>query len=207
FLKRAGTFIHASMVVVWFLLYFPSGDYESRIEAEKDRVKDLQEKKEAKVTLDDEEKKTLENAEDEMNRLHMEWKKQSVLGRVGQVIEPSVKPLGWDWRVGMAALASFPAREVMVGTLGIIFGVGKGDMEDEDYRDALHQRLREAGVFSIPVAMSVMVFFALCCQCVSTLVVIKRETNSWGWPIFTFVYMTVLAYIGALVTYQIGSLF
>jgi ferrous iron transport protein B len=207
FLKRAGTFILASMIVVWALLYFPSGNFEQAIAQEKSKVEDLQEKKEAKQPLNEEEKKALEDAEDEMNRLHMEWKKQSVLGRVGQVIEPAVKPLGWDWRVGMAALASFPAREVMVGTLGIIFGVGKGDMEDEDFRDALHGHLRESGVFSVPVALSVMVFFALCCQCVSTLVVIKRETNSWGWPIFTFMYMTVLAYVAALVTYQIGILF
>ena len=67
--------------------------------------------------------------------------------------------------------------------------------------------MRDDPVFTVPVALSVLVFFALCCQCVSTLVVIKRETNSWRWPIFTFVYMTTLAYVGAFLTYQIGSLF
>ena len=118
-------------------------------------------------------------------------------------------------RIGMAALASFPAREVMVGTLGIIFGEGTGDADDEEYQDALRKGLVEARregqpdrrAFSVPVALSVLVFFALCCQCVSTLVVIKRETASWRWPIFTFVYMTVLAYLGALATFQIGQLF
>ncbi len=139
-----------------------------------------------------------------------------MLGQVGQAIEPVVEPLGWDWRIGMAALASFPAREVMVGTLGIIFGPGEGDInKDKKYRSALEKALheehwpgdRERKVFTVPVALSVMVFFALCCQCVSTLVVIKRETNSWRWPIFTFVYMTCLAYAGAFVTYQVGQWF
>jgi ferrous iron transport protein B len=114
----------------------------------------------------------------------------------------------------MAALASFPAREVMVGTLGLIFSEGEGDAGDEEFRAALGDRLRAATwdnsdrrLFSVPVALSVMVFFALCCQCVSTLAVIKRETNSWGWPVFTFVYMTALAYLGALAVYQVGTLF
>ena len=115
----------------------------------------------------------------------------------------------------MAAIASFPAREVMVGTLGIIFGEGDVDLEEDGVRDAMGDTLRKArrpgdadrAIFSVPVALSVMVFFALCCQCVSTLAIIKRETNSWRWPIFTFVYMTVLAYVGALLTYQIGILF
>ena len=120
----------------------------------------------------------------------------------------------------MAALASFPAREVVVGTLGIIYNLGKVDSDEiRDAADAgdteLSRALRDAKwdddstrpVFSVPVALSIMVFFALCCQCASTLAVIRRETNSWRWPVFTFVYMTALAYLGALVTYQAGMLF
>jgi ferrous iron transport protein B len=137
---------------------------------------------------------------------------------MGRGLEPAVRPLGWDWRIGMAALASFPAREVVVGTLGIIYNQGK--IESDDIRDAEHagetrlgRALRDAvwddeparKVFTVPVALSLMVFFALCCQCVSTLAVIRRETNSWKWPAFTFIYMTVLAYLGAMVVYQVGS--
>ena len=130
------------------------------------------------------------------------------------MLEPIVEPLGWDWRIGMAAVASFPAREVMVGTLGIIFNQGQGDAGADDYRSRLGKHLtnqtwdNDPGrpLFTVPVALSVMVFFALCCQCASTLAVIKRETNSWAWPAFTFVYMTVLAYLGALGVFQVGNM-
>jgi ferrous iron transport protein B len=213
FLKRAGTFILASMILVWALLYFPSGAYETQIDELTEKVEAGREKGEE---LTPAEEKEIEQAEQEIKEQRIAWKKQSVLGQIGQAIEPVVEPLGWDWRIGMAALASFPAREVMVGTLGIIFGPGEGDInKDKQYRSALENALHEEHwpgdperkVFTVPVALSVMVFFALCCQCVSTLVVIKRETNSWRWPIFTFVYMTCLAYGGAFVTYQVGQWF
>ena len=133
----------------------------------------------------------------------------------GKAIEPVVRPLGWDWQIGMAALASFPAREVVVGTLGIIYNQGEGDAgrrrgsRRAAGRDAARgdagTTSRTQPVFTVPVALSLMVFFALCCQCASTLAVIRARRNSWRWPVFTFVYMTVLAYVGALVVYQIGS--
>jgi ferrous iron transport protein B len=118
----------------------------------------------------------------------------------------------------MSAIASFPAREVIVGTLGIVYDQGeveeKGYFEDENVAETpLGKTIREEwskdpeyGKYRIPVALGLLVFFALCCQCVSTLAVIRRETRSWAWPAFTFTYMTVLAYIGALVTFQIGRL-
>ncbi|MCX7701687.1 MAG: hypothetical protein N2039_12495, partial [Gemmataceae bacterium] len=148
-----------------------------------------------------------------------QWRRQSWLGRAGRLVEPLVRPLGWDWRIGMAVLASFPAREVVVGTLGIVYNVGAVDVAevaeaDDPGTTTLGQALRDAvwdddpsrPVFSVPTALSIMVFFALCCQCASTLAVIRRETRSWFWPAFTFVYMTALAYLGALLTYQIASL-
>ena len=134
----------------------------------------------------------------------------SILGRVGQGIEPVFKPLGWDWRIGVGVLASFPAREVIIATLGTIYSLG-GDVDEEStsLRETLQAATWPDGrrVFNIPVALSIMVFFALCAQCVSTLMVIRRETNSWRWPVFSFVYMTVLAWIGAFVTYQVGMQF
>jgi ferrous iron transport protein B len=129
------------------------------------------------------------------------------------VIEPVVRPLGWDWRLGCAALASFPAREVVLGTLGVIYNLGDVDPGAEDGASALERKLRAATwdgtdrkVFTLPVALSIMVFFALCAQCASTLVVIGRETRSFFWPAFTFVYMTVLAWLAACATYQLGTL-
>jgi ferrous iron transport protein B len=138
--------------------------------------------------------------------------RQSILGRLGRLVEPVVRPLGWDWRLGCAAIASFPAREVVLGTLAVIYNLGDVDPGEEEGGTALVRRLRAATwdgtnrkVFTLPVALSIMVFFALCAQCASTLVVIGRETNSWLWPIVTFTYMTVLAWLGAFATYQIGT--
>jgi ferrous iron transport protein B len=167
-------------------------------------------------------RRTVDPAEEMARPIESEWKRQSYLGRLGRAIEPVVRPLGWDWRIGVAALASFPAREVVVGTLGIIYKVGKVESDEvlkldkEDFADnELARALQEAEwegqpgrkVFTVPTALSLMVFFALCCQCASTLAVIRRETRSWFWPAFTFAYMTVLAYLGALAVYQIGQLF
>jgi ferrous iron transport protein B len=163
---------------------------------------------------------TEERAEVEAQQAEVEhqiaaaYQRNSILGRMGRAIEPAVRPLGWDWRIGCAAIASFPAREVVMGALGVIYNLGKGvDVGNDSDRDRLAGRMQAARwddtgerVYNIPVALSIMVFFALCAQCASTLVVIRRETNSWRWPAFTFVYMTALAYLGAFATYQIGML-
>ncbi len=125
-----------------------------------------------------------------------------------------MKPLGWDWRIGCAVLASFPAREVVVGTLGVIYELGDEiEVDDDESRSKLEHALQQATwpdtgapVFTIPVALSLMVFFSLCAQCASTLAVIKRESGSWGWMIFTFCYMTGIAYIGAWLTTIIARL-
>jgi ferrous iron transport protein B len=138
---------------------------------------------------------------------------QSYLGRVGHFIEPAVRPLGWDWRIGCAAIASFPAREVVVATLGILYDVGDEiDVDDDDSRGRLQAALYSAKwegtdrpVFTLATALSIMVFFALCAQCAATLAVIRRETNSWRWPAFTFAYMTILAYVAAWATYQTAT--
>jgi ferrous iron transport protein B len=113
----------------------------------------------------------------------------------------------------MAAIASFPAREVIVGTMGLIYDVGEVDTKDEEKTAGLKQAVRKEwegdpvrGKYAVAVALSVMVFMALCLQCVSTLAVTRRETRSWAWPAFTFAYMTTLAYLGALVTFQVGRL-
>jgi ferrous iron transport protein B len=200
FLFRAGTLILASMILIWALLYFPGGSgYDYQIEQLKAKAAEATGKDRGALDQD-------------VSRLRGEWKRQSLLGRLGKTVEPAVEPLGWDWRIGTAALASFPAREVVVGTLGILYDVGEDDEEQTGLKEQLQaarwdESTAKAGnlVFTLPVALSLMVFFALCCQCVSTLVIMRRETNSWRWPVFTFTYMTALAYLGALLVYQIGS--
>jgi ferrous iron transport protein B len=203
FIARAGTVIFAVTIVVWALAYYPRS--EDRVAAEIASQR-------ARLTADGEalaEFDTPENLARLEASLHQRY---SILGRAGQWIEPVVRPLGWDWRIGCAAIASFPAREVVLGVLGVIYQLGpEVDLGADEDQNRLRQQLREARwddtgepVYNLPVALSIMVFFALCAQCDATLAVIRRETNSWRWPVFTFAYMTALAYVGALVTYQVG---
>ncbi len=213
FVRRAGTLIFAVTIVVWAAAYFPHGpQVETDIRAQyADQVAEL-ESKLAQDTPTEDLQSELERLTNEIdNRVAGAYVEQSILGRMGQGIEPIVEPLGWDWRIGCAVVASFPAREVVIGTLGVIYNLGA---DQDEQSQPLQEKLRSATwpgtdrpVFNVPVALSIMVFFALCAQCAATLAVMRRETNSWRWPAFTFVYMTVLAYVGALATYQVGMLF
>lgn len=130
--------------------------------------------------------------------------RNSVLGVSGRAIEPAVAPLGWDWRIAIATLSAFPAREIVVASLGTIYSVEDPEEDTESLKAALLNAKRPDGrpAFTIPVVLSVLVFFALCAQCSSTLVVIRKEAGAWGWAVFAFIYMTVLAYVGALLVYQ-----
>lgn len=197
FLARAGTLIFCTCVLVWAAGYFP-GDHT--------QIDQLTTKIEASELEDDSpERKQLLAERQELAGQLIE---RSFLGMAGKTIEPAVKPLGWDWRIGVGVIASFPAREVIIATLGTIYSLGgEVDEQDEGLKSALLSATWPDGrlVFGLPVAMSIMVFFALCAQCAATLMVIKRETNSWRWPIFAFTYMTALAYVGALITYQVCS--
>ncbi len=210
FIRRAGTLIVAVAVVVWASLYYP---HDPAVEAPYAEQKVALETRLAELPESAAERGDLERELAEIDgRIAGAYQEQSILGRIGHAIEPAVRPLGWDWRIGCAAIASFPAREVVVATLGIIYNLGEVDVDDTQaagLNSALQQATwegTEEKVFNIPVALSLMVFFALCAQCAATLVVIKRETGSWWWPVFTFVYMTGLAYVAALVTYQVGML-
>lgn len=204
FLVRAGTLIFATSIVVWALGYFPAD--HTRHDQLQTEIEALQ----AEASPNAEAEQRLKSLEAESRHLSGELIAGSFLGRMGHAIEPVVKPLGWDWKIGVGAIASFPAREVIIATLGTIYSLG-GDVDEED--EGLKASLKASKwpdgtkVFNVPVALSIMVFFALCAQCAATLMIIKRETNSWRWPIFTFVYMTALAYVAALVTYQVGMLF
>jgi len=131
---------------------------------------------------------------------------QSWLGRAGKTIEPVFEPLGWDWRVSSAVIAGFPAREVVIAVLGTVYAVG-----DEADEGTLSSRLKSATrpdgskVFTLPMVIGLLIFYACCLQCVATLAIIRRETNSWRWPIFAWLYMTSIGYVGALLAFQLGS--
>jgi ferrous iron transport protein B len=132
----------------------------------------------------------------------------SYLGRLSQGIAPVFEPLGWDWKVTAAVVASFPAREVVIAVLGTLYAV---EDTESDEGQRLVDRIREARhpdgapVFTLPMVLGLMVFYALCLQCVSTLAVIRRETNSWRWPAIAWTYMTSLGYLGACACFQFGS--
>ena len=199
FVVRAGTLILAMSILIWAAGYFP-GDHTAS-----DR---LQTQIEQLQALPDPPAEELAALGDQQNALTGQLLESSLLGRIGHAIEPAVRPLGWDWKIGVGVIASFPAREVIIATLGTIYSLGSDVNEKStQLKDTMKNSTWPDGspVFTIPVAISIMVFFALCAQCASTLLVIKRETNSWGWALFTFVYMTGLAYLAALLVYQVGS--
>jgi ferrous iron transport protein B len=207
FLKCAGSMILAVSIIVWAALYYPhnaaSVDSQPNLVALQAEL--------AQMPPGSPEHASLETQYEQERS--GEFQRQSYLGRAGHAIEPLFRPLGWDWRISCAVLASFPAREVVVATLGVIFNLGdeidpESSEETAAFGDELHAATWEDSdrkLFTLPTALSILVFFALCAQCAATLAVIRRETNSWRWPLFTFGYMTALAYVGALITYQVGT--
>ena len=128
----------------------------------------------------------------------------SYAGRLGKVIEPAIRPLGYDWKIGIALLTSFAAREVFVGTMSTIYSIGE-DADEQTLRQKIANYRDSNGrlVFSTATSFSLLIFYVFAMQCMSTLAVVKRETNSWKWPILQFLFMTGLAYLAALLVYQI----
>lgn len=195
FLRRAGTVIFTVAIVVWALVYFPRpAEIFETYDAE--RVV-------AEIELSGEELDIRLSQID--NFESAELLEQSLLGRIGKTIEPVFRPLGWDWKVSAAVVASFPAREVVVAVLGTIYAVG-ADVNETD--ESLIGRLQTAKhadgkkVFTLPMTIGLMVFYAFCLQCAATVAVMRRETGGWGWPLFAWTYMTGLGYLSALLIYQ-----
>jgi ferrous iron transport protein B len=211
FVRTAGTLILAVAILVWAAAYYPHDrrmvesllaeqvHFQSQLDRLGPESPGRQELADKVAQLE--------------NRIAAEYQRTSFLGRLGRTIEPVVKPLGWDWRIGCSVLASLPAREIVVAALGVVYGLGKDpEGESNETMGRLQARLRAATwegtdrpVFTTPVALSLVVFYALCMQCAATLAVMRRETNSWRWPVFVFSYMTAMAYVGAMVTFQLGT--
>ena len=194
FLYRAGTVIFAVAVVVWLLAYFPRDADSQPYEEQRIAAAELDEAAQAAE---------LERIDNAAAAAHLQ---QSWLGRAGHFVEPVFEPLGWDWRVSAAVIAGFPAREVVIAVLGTVYAVG-----DEADEATLAERLQSSTwpdgrpVFTLPMVIGLLIFYACCLQCAATLAVIRRETNTWRWPIFAWTYMTAIGYIGALIAFQFGS--
>ena len=131
----------------------------------------------------------------------------SYAGHIGKTIEPVIKPLGFDWKIGIALITSFAAREVFVGTMATIYSIGSVDDEATVSARLAKAKDPETGlpVYTMATSLSLLIFYAFAMQCMSTLAVVKRETNSWKWPIIQFVFMSLLAYLGSLFVYQMFS--
>jgi ferrous iron transport protein B len=197
FLVEAGSIILALTVVLWALLTFPRDPaLAARFEAERAQVSaraDSPEKAAELAALD--------------SREAGEALRHSVGGRIGHAIEPAIKPLGFDWRIGIGLLGAFAAREVFVSTMGIVFDVGDDDENTQPLRTALQEAHTPDGakLMTPLVGVSLMVFFVFACQCMSTIAVVRRESGSWKWPLFMVGYMSALAYVASLLVYQVGS--
>ena len=197
FLKRAGTVILAISIILWALATFPR------------MAKPETQTSPASQTDGSRSTDSIDSPDSQAIDPQGEQLRQSYAGRAGRFIEPAIRPLGFDWKMGVALISSFAARETLVSTLSIIYNVGS----DEDAQsDSLVNAVREAKkpdgtpAWTPLVALSMMVFFVLAMQCMSTVAIVRRETNSWRWPLFMIAYMTVLAYIASFITYQGGRL-
>jgi len=213
FVARAGTVILAITIVIWALSYYPRPqDLAAEFDRRETEIRNRYQSSQAALQTP-----VLESsARDELARLNLEeggtYLRNSYFGRIGRFVTPAFEPLGWDWKITMATLASFPAREVVIATLGTIYNLGaQEDETSSSLIDKMRQARWEDGpkvgqpVFTPAVALSIMVFFALCAQCGATLVTIRHETAGWRYSLAAFLYMTILAYFAALATYQIFS--
>jgi len=189
FVLQAGKVIIAVSVILWVLASYGPGDRFQRIDQKYQQPQYAQHLK-----------------PDDLHRaIASEKLENSYAGELGHVIEPVIRPLGFDWKIGIALITSFAAREVFVGTMATIYSV-QGDAEKmESVQQKMHTAKNPDGspVFTAAVAFSLMMFYAFAMQCASTVAVVYRETKDWRWPAAQFAYMTVLAYLASFITYHL----
>jgi len=199
FLREAGGIILLCAIILWVLLSFPT---QPTLDADYEGLRTQARQALSGAALD-------ERLESLDTREEGAIFRRSYGARMGQVIEPVLAPLGFDWKIGVGIIGAFAAREVFISTMGVVYGVGAdADEESVTLRARIHGETHDDGrpVYTPLVGLSLMVFFALACQCMSTLAVIKRETRSWRWPLFVFAYMTTLAWVMSFAVYQGGRL-
>lgn len=192
FVTEAGKVIMVISLVLWFLSSYGPGN----------RMEEIEEKYNAQMLADP------ENRGELANKLSGEKLENSYAGLMGKFIEPAIRPLGYDWKIGIALITSFAAREVFVGTMATLYSVGgEVDENDQTLREKMQSATRPDGtkVYTLATGMSLMVFYLLAMQCMSTLAIVKRETKGWKWPMVQLAYLTVLAYVFSWVTYLIFS--
>ena len=187
FVTGAGKIILAISIVLWFLGSHGPGNFN--------KAEEIIAQKNANVRLQE---GTFEN---QVNAYKLE---NSYIGIMGKTIEPVIKPLGYDWKIGIAVVSSFAAREVFVGTLATIYSVGSQSEEETTIKMKMSEDIDANGnkIFNFATGVSLLLFYAFAMQCVSTLAIVKKETNSWRWPLIQLAFMSGFAYIVALIAYQ-----
>jgi ferrous iron transport protein B len=193
FLFDAGKVIIAISIILWFLSSRGPGENFSAIQ---NKIDSLNVVNNAITT----------ESNDALNNLHAQRLEASYAGWMGKWLEPAIKPLGFDWKIGIALVTSFAAREVFVGTMSTIYSAGNANNEDMKVRDKMKAEINpDTGEprYTVAVGWSLMLFYAFAMQCMSTLAVVKRETGGWKWPIIQFAYMGVLAYVSSLVAFNL----
>jgi len=213
FLRRAGTVILGINILLWFLATYPKS---SASDAKFDQaraavVEQYAWLKQSGMQKDALDKGTAEyqsridalNKEEAGARL-----RNSFAGMMGRAIEPAIAPLGFDWKMGIGIVSSFAAREVFVSTMSTVYNVGKS--EDESTKTQLVETLRQqkhpdgSQIYTPLLAVTLMVFYVFAMQCASTVAIVRRETNSWKWPLFQWAYMGALAWGLAFITFHVG---
>ncbi|TXD53177.1 MULTISPECIES: ferrous iron transport protein B [unclassified Polaribacter] len=190
FVFGAGKIILALSIVLWFLASNGGTTYKNVEKAITENV--------VNQTL---------NKDELQQKIASAKLENSYIGMMGKAIEPAIKPLGYDWKIGIALITSFAAREVFVGTLATIYSVEANDENTTTIKQKMAAEVNETGgiLFNFPVGMSLMVFYAFAMQCMATFAIVKRETKSWKWPLIQLFGMAILAYVASFLTYQILS--
>ena len=206
FVRQAGTVILVFTIIMWGLLYFPRSSEE--IANGPEATANLASAQVASGTPDATDATDASVLPGAAEANPAPGIQSSYGGMLGRAIEPVLKPLGFDWKIGVGIIGAFAAREVFVSTLAMVYGLDDADEESPLLREKIRAEEDAEGkpIYTPLMGISLMVFFALACQCMSTLAVVRRETRSWKWPAFLFAYMTVLAWVASFIVYQGGLL-
>jgi ferrous iron transport protein B len=202
FLAKAGTIIFCLSVILWAMTYYPRLPHQRAEQVRQTAIQDFAASAPTPFPVD--------GVPDDVGDKAVagEQLRHSIAGRIGHVIEPVIKPLGFDWKMGVGLVGAFAAREVFVSTMGIVYSVGDDDQNTEPLSAQMLTDTYPDGrkVWTPLVAISLLVWFVIAMQCMSTLAIVRRETNSWRWPLLMLVYMNALAYVMSLGVYQIGRI-
>lgn len=222
YLRKMGTVILLASIIIWFFSYFPSStprdeEFAAQIEQIEGQLASCESAGKTSSELLPNPAERQDSLQRELTRIANErtalQQRNSLLGQLGRAIEPAIRPLGFDWRIGVGLLSGFAAKEVVVSTLGALLQTG-GDVDEESV--LLRERVRTVTVESGPragellftpiVALSLLIFVLLYMPCIATIAAVRKESGGWKWALFTAFYTTAIAYLMAMLVYQVGSL-